>query len=74
MAHAFNSGIWGAEIGRSLWIPGQAGLRNEFQHSPGYTEKKKNCVKTQNKNLLTHLVTPNFMKRKKPYFTKSTKV
>jgi hypothetical protein len=35
-----------AEAGRSLGVPGQTGLQNEFQDSHGYTEKP--CLKNKN--------------------------
>ena len=37
--YSFNPSTQEAEAGRSLQIPGLAGLQTEFQDSQGYTEK-----------------------------------
>jgi hypothetical protein len=47
VVHAFDPSRKEAEIGRSLWVPGQSGLQSESQSSQGYKEKP--CLKKQTK-------------------------
>ena len=39
---------WEAEAGGFLWVPGQPGLKSEFQDSHGYTEKP--CLQKTKQN------------------------
>jgi hypothetical protein len=48
--HAFNLSTWEVEGGVSLWVWGQLGLHDEFQHGQSYVDRY--CLKQNKTNVI----------------------
>lgn len=50
LAHTFNTSIWEAKEGGSLWIWGQTDLQRERQDTQGYTEENLSQLRPPQKD------------------------